>query len=165
MASIATAGGPALINPLDRIEEMVSANDWPFDRANEQELMVGINGGWCPYQLWFGWRDDPGVLQFYCGFDMKVPEAKQSNVCALLARINEAIWMGHFAVNFADGTVMFRHAQVLFPDAAAAPYETLIDLALTECERYYPAFQFVIWGGKPAAEAIAAALLDTQGEA
>ena len=72
---------------------------------------------------------------------------------------------GLAAFDFADGTVMFRHAQVLFPDAAAAPYETLIDLALTECERYYPAFQFVIWGGKPAAEAIAAALLDTQGEA
>jgi hypothetical protein len=36
---------------------------------------------------------------------------------------------------------------------------------MTECERYYPAFQFVIWGGRSAADAIASSLLDTVGEA
>jgi len=41
----------------------------------------------------------------------------------------------------------------------------LIEIAITECERFYPAFQFVIWGGKSPAEAIAAAMLETVGEA
>jgi hypothetical protein len=43
--------------------------------------------------------------------------------------------------------------------------EDLVDVAITECERFYPAFQFVIWGGKPATEALAAAMLETEGEA
>jgi hypothetical protein len=41
----------------------------------------------------------------------------------------------------------------------------LMDLAVAECERYYPAFQFVIWGGRTAEDAIASSLFDTVGEA
>ena len=41
----------------------------------------------------------------------------------------------------------------------------LMQASLAECERYYPAFQFVLWGGKSPEEAIAASILDTQGEA
>ena len=62
---------------------------------------------------------------------------------------------------------MFRHA-VLFRDGARASnelIEDLIDIAMVECERFYPAFQFVIWGGKDPAEAMMAALLETEGEA
>ncbi|MGI9452435.1 MAG: YbjN domain-containing protein, partial [Geminicoccaceae bacterium] len=43
--------------------------------------------------------------------------------------------------------------------------EDLIDIAVAECERFYPAFQFVIWGGKPPVEALTAAMLETEGEA
>jgi hypothetical protein len=37
--------------------------------------------------------------------------------------------------------------------------------AIHACERYYPALQFVIWAGKTAAEAMTAAMFDTEGEA
>jgi hypothetical protein len=43
--------------------------------------------------------------------------------------------------------------------------EDLMEAALCECERYYPAFQFVIWGGKKPEEAMQAAMLETVGEA
>ena len=41
---------------------------------------------------------------------------------------------------------MFRHA-VLFRDGTGASgelIEDLVDIAVSECERFYPAFQFVI---------------------
>ena len=41
----------------------------------------------------------------------------------------------------------------------------MIDSALTKCERFYPAFQFVLWGGKKPAEALEAAMLDCAGMA
>jgi hypothetical protein len=61
---------------------------------------------------------------------------------------------------------MFRHT-VLLSDRRIAPEEVrdLMEIAVSECDRFYPAFQFVIWGGKSPAEAIAAAMLDTVGEA
>ena len=37
--------------------------------------------------------------------------------------------------------------------------------ALDACERYFPAFQFVVWAGKTAREAIDAAMFETAGEA
>ena len=43
--------------------------------------------------------------------------------------------------------------------------ETLVEASIEECERFYPVFQFVLWADKTPQEAIAAALIDTQGEA
>jgi hypothetical protein len=36
---------------------------------------------------------------------------------------------------------------------------------LESCERYFPAFQFVVWAGKGARAALDAALFETAGEA
>jgi hypothetical protein len=41
----------------------------------------------------------------------------------------------------------------------------MIDIAITECERFFPAFQLVLWGGKSPAEALQMAMLDCVGEA
>jgi hypothetical protein len=41
----------------------------------------------------------------------------------------------------------------------------MVDIAITECERFFPAFQFLLWGGKSATEALQAAMLETVGEA
>ena len=62
---------------------------------------------------------------------------------------------------------MFRHTVLLrgHQGASVEQLEDLVDIALTECERFYPAFQFVTWGGKTASEAVTASLLDTVGEA
>jgi hypothetical protein len=56
---------------------------------------------------------------------------------------------------------MFREGMA----ASGELIEDLIDIATTECDRFYPAFQFVIWGGKSAGDAIVAAMLETEGEA
>jgi hypothetical protein len=43
--------------------------------------------------------------------------------------------------------------------------QTIIDVAIDECERFYPVFQFIIWGDKTPEEAIASAMIETHGEA
>ena len=49
--------------------------------------------------------------------------------------------------------------------ASVEQLEDLVDVSVSESDRYYPAFQFVIWGGKTATEALNAALIDVAGEA
>jgi hypothetical protein len=63
--------------------------------------------------------------------------------------------------------MMFRHALVLAGgvEASRRQCEALLATALESCERYYPAFQFVIWAGKPAREALEAAMFETAGQA
>jgi hypothetical protein len=154
-------------NPLDIVEEIVAANQWPFDRTSEDELVVEITGKWCDYRLYFMWRDDLSALHFTCAFDARVPDTRRRETHDLLALINEKLWLGHFDVSLEEGMPMFRHTVPLrgLSGASVEQLEDLVDSAFTECERFYPAFQFVIWGGKGAHEAIAAALFETVGEA
>jgi hypothetical protein len=41
----------------------------------------------------------------------------------------------------------------------------LLGTALEACERYFTAFQFVVWAGKTAREALDATMFETSGEA
>lgn len=154
-------------NPLDLVEQFVAANEWAFDRHSDDEMAVEVPGKWCDYSLYFAWREDVGAMHFTCAFDLKVPVAKRPTVCELLAEVNERLWLGHFGVWSDEGIPMFRHSVLLrgLDGASMEQIEDLVDIALGECERFYPAFQFVVWGGKSAGEAISAALIDTVGEA
>lgn len=154
-------------NPLDVIEEIVTANEWAFDRTSEDELVVEIPGRWCSYGLFFAWSEEHSALQFSCALDIKVPPVHRASLFELLATVNEALWLGHFDLQADDGTLVFRHTLLLrgVGGASVEQLEDLVDIAVSEGERFYPAFQFVIWGGKSANEAVAAALLDTVGEA
>ena len=49
--------------------------------------------------------------------------------------------------------------------AAGTQCEALLGAALAACERYFPAFQYVLWAGKSAREALDAAMFETQGQA
>jgi hypothetical protein len=65
-----------------------------------------------------------------------------------------------------SGLVVFRHSTILDGDGLSLEQaEAITEAAVEECERFYPVFQFVLWGGKSPGEAIAAALIDTHGEA
>jgi hypothetical protein len=154
-------------NPLDLVEEIVSAHDWPFDRCSNDEIVVDVAGQWCDHHLHFAWLADLSAMHFSCALDMKIPKPKRGSIHALLSLINEKLWLGHFDVSEDDGLPIFRHTTLL--RGASGPtveqLEDLVDIAITECERFYPAFQFVVWGGKTPHDAIRSALLDTVGEA
>ncbi len=154
-------------NPLDMMEQIVSANEWAFDRRSESEMAAEAPGRWCDYGLFFNWSHQISVMHFTCAFDMKVPEKHRAALYELLTLANEKLWLGHFGLESNDGMPVFRHAVLLrgAAGASAESLEDLVDIALTECERFYPAFQFVLWGGKSPADALAAAMLDCVGEA
>ncbi len=107
------------------------------------------------------------ALYFSCAFDVRVPAAKRREINELLAQINEALWLGHFAVCAHERVPMFRHTLPMrgVRGASVEQLEDLVDAAVCACDRYFPAFQWVLWGGKTAADAIAAAITEPVGEA
>src|SRR5258708_19832876 len=137
-------------NPLDIVEEIVAANQWPSDRTSEDEMVVEITGRWCDYRLYFMWRDDVSALHFTCAFDARVPNTRRRDVNDLLAMVNEKLWLGHFDVSVEEGMPMFRHTIPLrgLRGASVEQLEDLVEAAFTECERFYPAFQFSLCGAK-----------------
>jgi hypothetical protein len=154
-------------NPLDVVERMASGNDWSFERAGEDEITLLVTGKWTDYQVSFTWMHDIEALHLACAFDLKIPDLRLNDVQQLVAMINEQLWVGHFDVWTQNGMVMFRHALVLAGgvEASNRQCEAVLGSGLDSCERYFPAFQFVVWAGKPAREAMNAAMFETSGEA
>ena len=167
MASLDHDRSETTRNPLDVVEQLVAAKAWAYDRAGDDEIAVQVDGRWCAYRLWFAWEVEFDAMLFSCAFDMKLPETQRLLVHSLLALINERMWVGHFDIGAEDGAPTFRHGVLLSGGAAVSleQVEDLVDIAISECERFYPAFQYVIWGGKKPGEALQMAVLDPVGEA
>src|SRR5882724_11409519 len=72
--AVVSAGRPeSANNPIDLLEEFVSANDWRFDRTADAEMVVELRGSWCEYRLYFVWQEDLGAVYFSCLFDVRIP--------------------------------------------------------------------------------------------
>lgn len=166
MPSLLSGAEPAAVNPLDVIEEVALGREWQVDRCSEVELAVEAPGHWCNYGLYFAWAEDMQALHFSCALDMRVPDRARPQVLELINQLNDRLWIGHFSLWMEQALPVFRHT-LLTPELRMGSdmLNSLIDMALAEAERFYPAFQFIIWGGKSAKEAMEAAMLDTVGHA
>jgi len=98
---------------------------------------------------------------------MNVPDHRRAAINELLARINERMAVGHFDLWADRGLPVFRQSTLLrgAQGLSVEQLEDLVEIALAECERFYPSFQYVIWGGKTPSDAVDAAMIDTVGEA
>jgi hypothetical protein len=63
--------------------------------------------------------------------------------------------------------LLYRHGLMLGDDGllSLSVAQAAVENAISECDRFYPAFQFVLWGDKNPRDALAAALVDAAGEA
>jgi len=154
-------------HPVDVVEQLAAANDWTFDRDNEDEISISVAGQWADYHVAFTWLADHETLHVSCAFDFKAPERRTAEISALIAAINEQLWVGHFDLWSNEGLVMHRHGLLLSGGAhpSGPQCAALLDNALATCERYYQAFQFVLWAGKSASQALECATFETKGEA
>lgn len=154
-------------NPLDLLEQIVFGYEWAFDRRNASEMEAEAPGRWCHYGLYFSWSQEIAALNFTTTFELRGDENRRAALYELIALANERLWIGHFSLDHETGTPLFRHAVLLRGATQLAPesMEDMIDIALTECERFYPAFQFTLLNDKSPREALEAAMLDCIGEA
>lgn len=153
-------------HPLDVVERLAAAQQWSFDRDDTDEISIAVTGGFADYHVAFTWLDDIEALHVACAFDLKVPEARRTEALRLVALVNERLWVGHFDLWRSENVVMFRHSLLLAGGATpnGSQCETLMKIAVEACDRHYQAFQFVIWAGKSAAEAMECTILETMGE-
>ena len=154
--------------PIDMLETYYDAHGWSNERGDD-EIVAQVKGSWTTYELRALWRDDDSVLQFLAFPDIKVADERRAAIWETLALVNEQLWVGHFELWSSSGVLLYRHAAMVEGEEGAtltlAQAELLVETAVEECERFYPVFQFVLWGGKSPADALAAALIETQGEA
>ena len=154
-------------DPIALIARYCDAHSWPHEPVSDDEIVTNVQGSWTSYELRAVWRDDDRVLQLLMFPEIKIVDDRRGAMFEALSLINEQLWMGHFEHWAASGMILYRHATLVDDEVGLTlgMVDTLVQSAIDECERFYPVFQFVLWGGKTPAEAIAAALIETRGEA
>lgn len=154
--------------PLDMLESYFAAHGWSHER-HDDEITATVKGSWTEYELRALWRDEDSVLQFLAFPDVKVAEERRAAIYETIGLVNEQLWVGHFELWSSSGILLYRHAALIDGEEegqiSLSAAELLVETAIDECERFYPVFQFVLWGGKSPKDAIAAAMIETQGEA
>ena len=154
-------------NPIDVIEEVVLANGWEYDIDENRNIHVEIGGNWCDYQLSYGLNDTGNIVYLSCALDIKVTKRSSHEIYKLLTDINQKLALGHFEVWMEDGWPIFRHSILISNNntLCKSQIEEISLIALEECERFYPAFQFLLWDNKNAEDSLQNLMLHTQGEA
>ena len=154
-------------NPLDTLEILVTQNEWPYERLGNDEIVAAVAADWCDFHLRYIWLSDKNILQCSGQLDIRVQDKKRGDILELITQLNERLDMGHFAIWADDETIMFRHSFVPATNGAdvVAACDLVTRTIIAEINRYFPVFQFVLWGGKKPHEAIEAAMLETVGTA
>jgi hypothetical protein len=153
--------------PVEMLAQLFDAHGWPFRLLNEDELSGEVQGSWAAYQIRGIWRAEDRVLQLLSLPDLLVQESQRPAIYELVARANEQVWLGHFEFWSKGNVLLYRHGVLLADHGklGLGQAQGLVDAAISECDRFYPAFQFVLWGGKSPQDALADALVDAAGEA
>ena len=155
------------LNPIDVVEEVIHAKKWTFSRAHDHELVAEIASHWCQYRLYFTWSEQISAISFTVTFDLKFPQSKFQSAHDLLALINEKLWIGHFDITSKNGIPAYRYTVLSTPENEILQnqLEDLVDIAIYECEKYYPAFQLVLFDDSKPTEALKLCTFDVLGRA
>ena len=155
------------LNPIDVVEEVIYSKKWTFSRADDYELVAEIASKWCQYRFYFTWSEQIRAISLTVTFDLKFPHAKIKDAQELLALINEKLWIGHFDITSKNGIPAYRHTVLSFPKDEVLHHqlENLVDIAIYECEKFYPAFQLVLFEDSDPGKALAISTFDTIGVA
>jgi len=154
-------------NPLDRVEDLMFDSDLQISRTDDQELVLSYPGLWTTHHIYMAWHTDAQLLHLSCGLDMHVRGGQRAKIDELISIVNQRLIVGHFEVCAESKCISFRHGLLLRGQGSVSTeqIEDLVDITVNEADRYYPAFQWVMWGNREPAEALEASLLDTVGEA
>ena len=136
-----------ILNPIVIVEDVIYEKKWSFSRADDYELVADISSKWCQYRLYFTWSENVRAISFTITFDLKFPESKLFKAYELIGLINENLWIGHFDITSKNGIPAFRHTLLSSNDNdfLHKKLENLVDIAIFECEKYYPSFQQVLF--------------------
>ncbi len=167
MTNLATALDSTEIHPIDIVETLAEHHAWDFDRVADDQIAMAIQGAWRTYSITLAWSDYDETLRLICTFEMEPPAGKLPLLFEVLNSANDNCWSGAFALWRAQKLMVYRYGLILTGGevAGAAQINRMVQSAVQNCERYYPAFQLVCWGDESPAQAMRIAMDQAYGTA
>ena len=155
------------LHPIDMVEHLAEHNDWDFDRIADDQIAMAVEGQWRTYSITLAWSAYDETLRMVCTFEMEPPEDKLPVLYELLNEVNDGCWAGAFSYWKEQKLMVYRYGLIMAGAQEVAPeqIDTLIGAAVLSAERYYPAFQLVVWGNKAPSDALQIAISEAYGRA
>ena len=120
-----------------------------------QKITVEVAGRWCDYRMFFSWRQRRRGTAFHLCLRRPHPDRAPQRHPRPAGRSTKrcgsatSIWDRRGPADVPPRHPAARHRG---PDARAI--NDLVEVAISESERFYPAFQYVVWAGKTPANAL-----------
>ncbi len=155
------------IHPIDLVEHIAEHHEWEFDRIADDQIAMMVEGQWRNYSITLAWSAYDETLRLICTFEMEPPADRHPELYEALNKANDQCWSGAFTWWEEQQLMVFRYGLILAGEqiASAGQIDTMIGSAVSSCERYYPAFQLVTWGGRTASESMDIAIAEAYGRA
>ena len=155
------------IHPIDIVESLAAHHEWDFDRIADDQIAMSVEGQWRTYSITLAWSGYDETLRMICTFEMEPPEDKLPQLYEALNAVNDQCWAGAFTYWGEQKLMVYRYGLVLAGGQMASPdqIDTLIASAVMSAERYYPAFQLVVWGDRRPKDALQIAIAEAYGRA
>ncbi|MBE0452900.1 YbjN domain-containing protein [Roseovarius autotrophicus] len=155
------------LHPIDIVEHIAAHHDWEFDRIGDDQIAMAIEGQWRTYAITLAWSGHDETLRLVCTYEMEPPEDRLDVLYEMLNTVNDQCWSGAFTWWGEQKLMVWRYGLVMAgtQGASAEQIDTLLGAAVMAAERYYPAFQLAIWGGKSPRDAMQVAIAEAYGRA
>lgn len=155
------------LHPIDIVEHIADHHDWDFDRVADDQIAMAVEGQWRTYSVTLAWSPQDETLRLICTFDMEPPKDRLPDLYETLNRTNDMCWSGGFSFWEEQSLMVWRYALLLTGEqmASAEQIDTMIKAAVLSAERFYPAFQLVVWGNETPADALQVAMNEAYGRA
>ncbi len=155
------------LHPIDIVEHLAEHHDWDFDRIGDDQIAMAVEGQWRTYSITLAWSGYDETLRMVCTFEMEPPEDKLPVLYQTLNEVNDQCWAGAFTYWAAQKLMVYRYGLVMTgaQGVCAEQVDTLINAAVLSAERFYPAFQLVVWGDRTPRDAMQVAIAEAYGTA
>ena len=155
------------LHPIDIVESLASERSWDFDRIADDQIAMAIEGSWRTYSVTLAWHAHDETLRLICAFEMAPPVRRLSALNATICLANDRCWSGAFVLWRDQKLMGFRYSLNLAggAHASSAQINDMVRAAVMACERFYPMFQLVVWGGESPEKALGIAISEAYGRA
>ncbi|NCX85541.1 MAG: diacylglyceryl transferase [Rhodobacteraceae bacterium] len=155
------------IHPIDIVEHLAEHHEWEFDRIEENQIAMAVQGQWRTYSITLAWSGFDETLRLICSFEMEPPEEKLKDLYETLNVANDRCWTGAFTFWEDQKLMVYRYGLVLTggQTATADQIDAMISSAVLTAEKYYPAFQLVVYDNQSPNKAMQVAIAEAYGHA
>ncbi len=155
------------LHPIDIVEHIAEVRDWSFERIADDQIAMAVDGQWKTYSITLAWSAYDETLRLVCSYEAQPPKEKLPQLYEALNGVNDECWAGAFTYWEKQQLMIYRYGLVLTGGQVASPdqIDTMIRNAVQNAERFYPAFQLVVWGERTVKDAMQVAIAEAYGRA